>query len=83
MTVRAKFLCLSKREDIENIWDAGANSSKMKNVWSYKFTAVHSGSPENTAFFSATPSGQVDLACTKSDVFEPGKEYYLDFIPAE
>lgn len=50
-----------------------------------KLTAVYGDSPENKAFFAATPSGSVELAVVKEEVaaqFELGKEYYVDFTPA-
>jgi hypothetical protein len=42
--------------------------------------------PENKAFWSATPQGQVSLTVTNPDaaeIFELGKTYYVDFTPAE
>lgn len=48
--------------------------------------AVTSGSPENEQFFSYTPSGQVTLVVKNpgaSDQFVEGKEFYVDFTPAE
>ena len=73
--VRAKFTCIQV--------------TKYKSGWgdypfhfNYKFMAVSSGSEENKAFFAATPSGSVELSALKSDMFEVGKEYYLDFTPA-
>ena len=47
---------------------------------------VHSGSEENKTFWDATPAGTICLTITNPaarDRFEAGKEYYVDFTPAE
>ncbi|MCE9605048.1 MAG: hypothetical protein K8U03_09135 [Planctomycetia bacterium] len=46
------------------------------------------GNPEheNTKFWNYTPSGRIELGTVNpqaSDQFELGKEYYVDFTPAE
>lgn len=76
MTVRAKFKCISKTEDEGN---ETANIS---------FTAVYDPNPEseNGQFFKWTPSATLNmynLKGTARDAFEQGKEYYLDFTPAD
>lgn len=41
---------------------------------------------ENTKFWEATPTGSLTLGCVNlaaAEAFELGKEYYLDFTPAE
>jgi hypothetical protein len=51
-----------------------------------KLTAVYGDSPENKAFFAATPSGVVEMSVVKPEVaaaFELGKEYYVDFVPVD
>lgn len=66
--VRAKFKCDFKKENY------------------VAFSPVYSGSEENKKFFSATPGGQINLYVVNSDamkLFEMGKEYYIDFTPAE
>lgn len=72
-TVRAKFKCTSKTT---------ALNYRGQTIYSYKFNAVVDGSEENKSFFEATPSGSLELGTVKDDVFELGKEYYLDFTPA-
>ena len=40
---------------------------------------------ENTKFWKASPSGRLELGSVNksaTDVFELGKEYYVDFTPA-
>lgn len=71
-TTRCKFRCteVTKQEH----WD----KSKSDFLYRAKFTAVHDGSDENKSFFDATPSGLLEIAVYKQDVFVPGKEYYLD-----
>ncbi|HEV3118477.1 MAG TPA: hypothetical protein VGY58_15615 [Gemmataceae bacterium] len=80
MTTRCKFLCTAVK--------------KMKNQYAYgdpkapsflyeaAFSCVYGGSEENKRFFQYTPSGSLTIGVYKEDVFEPGKEYYLDITPA-
>ena len=74
MNVQAKFKCTSmtKQED----W-----SKKGPYQYSYKFSAVTSGSPENETFWKYTPSGTIDISAIRDDLFEVGKEYYVNFSP--
>jgi hypothetical protein len=77
MSVRAKFRCsgITKREH----WD----KSQAAFTYDAEFHAVTGGSEENKAFFAATPTGNLKLSTVRADLFEPGKDYYLDFTPAE
>lgn len=46
---------------------------------------VIEGSAENKKFFEYTPSGMISLGIDNEKAvgsFEEGKEYYVDFIPA-
>lgn len=50
------------------------------------FTPVYSGSPENEAFFKATPGGKIELFVVNEKAVEGlkvGGNYYVDFSPAE
>jgi hypothetical protein len=41
---------------------------------------------ENTKFWQATPTGSLQLTCANLaavEQFELGKEYYIDFVPAD
>lgn len=70
-SVRAKFKCTQKSED------SFAHSVIL--------TPVVGGSPENDAFYKATPGGDIKLTTVSksaSDSFEVGKEYYVDFAEA-
>ena len=71
-TVRAKFYCNTK---------AQMSSSPEPFIDNYKFSAVTSGSDENKKFWKWTPSGMIELSSIRDDIFEVGKEYYLDFTP--
>jgi len=45
--------------------------------------AVTGGSPENDKFFAASPGGSISLGILNAEAsahFEPGAEYYVDFI---
>jgi hypothetical protein len=72
LSVRAKFKCSSKT--------GHGDSSTVE------FVPVYSGSAENESFYKATPGGSINLQVVNkntADRFEVGKEYYIDFIPAE
>ncbi len=72
--VRCKFRCnaVSKR------LDSGYGKPPNRFIYTYEFSAVYSGSPENEKFFAYTPSGQLNVGAFKDNLFEPGNEYYLD-----
>jgi hypothetical protein len=74
-TGRAKFLCRSTTK----ISDGSGGFT-----WDYSFSAVYDPNPEseNGKFWKYTPTGSVSHNCVKADLFEPGKEYYLDFTAA-
>jgi hypothetical protein len=66
--VRAKFTCLNKTENTVH------------------FQVVHSGSEENEQFWKYTPAGEIHMHIDNEqarDRFEEGKQYYVDFTPAE
>ena len=78
MSVRAKFRCdginksLSGRDEITTI----------------VLNPVYSNDPnsENAQFWKYTPQGRVELGTINIEAakrFELGKEYYVDFTPAE
>jgi len=72
-TVRGKFKC-SEVAQVEG----GTNRVSLY--------PVVSGSEENKQFFKWSPGGKIELAVVNPDtaaLFEPGKEYYVDFTPAE
>lgn len=69
MTTRAKFKCT------------------MNEKGQIALTTVYDPNPEseNGRFFAATPSGSISLGVVNesaAELFEPGKEYYVDFSPA-
>lgn len=72
---RAKFTCIDK-----------THSTSDPSHGEVSLRAVHAGSPENESFFNATPFGSISLGILNPDAFaqfEPGKDYYVDFTPAE
>lgn len=71
---RAKFKCHSVEKRI------GFNGHPF--VYAAKMQVVYTDSEENKNFFAATPAGTIELSTVAQDVFEPGKEYYVDFILA-
>lgn len=73
--VRAKFKVLSvnKKDD------------DMINVEMWPVTACDDPSNENNLYWKWTPAGRVELISVNEQVgkfFQVGKEYYLDFVPA-
>jgi hypothetical protein len=47
---------------------------------------VTNGSEENKTFYKYTPGGKIELSVVDkktAELFEPGKEYYVDFSKAE
>ena len=78
-TVRCKFRCnaVSKRLDT-----GYQKPGQEKFLYTYEFSAVYDGSDENKRFFAYTPSGNLNVGSFKDDLFEPGKEYYLDLTLA-
>lgn len=65
------------------------NGVEMVEKRSLKFSPVYANSDpnhENSKFWDASPSGQVTLGTINPEAwaqFGLGKEYYLDFTPAE
>lgn len=73
---RAKFTCHYKVP----------NSDGSTTIHLHAMYGGTGGSPENEAFFKATPNGQISLHCANEQAaaqFEQGKHYYVDFTPAE
>lgn len=71
MTVRAKFRCNYKQTQ------PGSNY--------IAFSPVYTGSEENTAFFKATPGGEIRLFTVNDEaaaLFDLESEYYVDFSKA-
>jgi hypothetical protein len=81
MMTRAKFYCTSVLKTLQNAPDKDGKYS-LRTVFAYKFQVVSSGSEENKNYFASTPSGSIELSALREDLFEIGKEYYLDFTPA-
>lgn len=69
-TVRCKFRCNSMKQYLDG--------SKNKMLYSYEFSVVYNGSPENEMYFAYTPSGTLTIGAFNDKLFEPGKEYYID-----
>jgi len=74
MPVRCKFKCIGS-EKIEGYGD-------HKFHWNYRFSPVVGGSEENKSFFASTPSGEIKFQALAGELFEVGKEYYIDLTPA-
>ena len=70
-TTRCKFVCNKVTKQL------GFNGHPF--VYGAEFGVVYGNSEENKKFFAATPSGNLTVGTAAQDVFEVGKEYYLDF----
>lgn len=80
MSVRAKFFCSQKGE----VASAPGTSDHNKNV-NIVLNPVNGKSEENEQFFKYTPSGRIEISVVNPSAaaqFEVGKEYYIDFTPA-
>lgn len=73
--VKAKFMCSHISDDPER---------QQKTVTFYPVT---SGCEENKSFSKYTPGGNIQMIISYEtpacDAFEAGKEYFVDFTPAE
>lgn len=74
MASRCKVKCT---EVVKQLW------GDKQIVYSSKLVPVYGDSPENKAFYAATPGGQLSLATTSNEHFEVGKDYYVDFTPVD
>lgn len=71
--VRAKFT-------VQSVEKFGYGGEKAK------LTAVYSGTPEDNQFAKATPSGAIEIHIDNpaaQGFLQPGKNFYVDFSPAE
>jgi len=87
MTVRAKFACTAKivRPSSQEGFDeeAALSFSAVCGNFNAEGEDEH---PENRIFGKWTPSASLTMTIRNKvayDQFEQGKEYYLDFTPAE
>ena len=75
MSARAKFHCFDKDRDPT---DPSRGSVCLE--------VVYTGSADNDRFFNLRPTGSILIATLNPeafDLFEQGKDYYVDFTPAE
>ncbi len=47
-------------------------------LYTAEFYAVTDGSEENKKFFAWTPSGSLKVGTYREDLFQPGRDYYVD-----
>ncbi len=80
MPTRCKVYCSNTGESIGSARQEDG-SYKPGKLFNATFFPVVSGSEENKTFFSATPTGKIELS-TLTGKFEAGKEYYLDITEA-
>lgn len=76
-TVRCKFRCVAIAQTEH--WDRQHGHY----LHTASFAAADKDkSPENRAFFEATPTVNVQIGTMKADHFSVGREYYVDFTEA-
>lgn len=78
MSVRAKFKVQSILTSAK--WNGTGTMGTVK------LSPVTGGSPENAKFYEATPGGQIELGTVNEEAlaqFVIGKEFYVDFTPAD
>ena len=78
MAVRAKFQCSSV---VPTPSDSPAYTCKTVHLH-----AVYGDGKANESWSKATPNGSLSMTITNPDAlsqFVPGKEYFLDFTPAD
>lgn len=93
--IRAKFKVDSKKETLTNQHYNGVNTQcKLVTVELTPVSCTYEkgtdgswliSESENTKFWKASPSGKLDLGCINleaANALELGKEYYIDFTPA-
>lgn len=79
---RAKFYVQSKKEFADFSGMVGATEVVL-------FPVTHdlqNPESENKRFWTATPNGKITMTITNAeaaDTFEMGKQYYVDFTPAD
>lgn len=78
---RAKFKCNSIKKYLSTVWNGGKPEQGV--LYAFEFQAVTGNSEENESFFASTPTGNISISAIRDDLFEPGREYYVDFTPAE
>lgn len=70
----------------DNLETVEMRTVMMSPVYANDSPTVYARNHENTKFWSATPSGTVELAMINPEAWEHfklGREYYLDFSPCE
>jgi hypothetical protein len=84
--IRAKFTVNSMETTLITRLEDG--EWKPCPIYTVKLSAVNGQkeNSENKKFWEASPNGQISLSMIKKDVAEKlelGKEYYIDFTPAD
>jgi hypothetical protein len=87
MSVRAKFVVqgITITKD-DTSWHYATGNSEPMDVYSVTLYPVTGGGDENKEFFASTPNGKIELNILNEEAaqaFKKGKEYYVDFTPAE
>lgn len=92
MTIRAKFRCTSVEQssaapvEVQR-YAPGGGEPTTRLAWprTYRFMAMYDPSvPEDQRYAQSTPSGSLQMQVDNpAVVFEPGRDYYLDFTPVD
>lgn len=79
MTVRAKFQCLEIKH--HHVPGSDAQSVHVE----VRLVPVYGNGKDNASWSKYTPSGELKMTITNppaAEAFDIGKEYFLDFTPA-
>lgn len=86
MSVRAKFQVNTISAPRQATRFHGNGKTTQEDVIDISLYPVTTGSDENKEFYANTPGGSIQLQTVNLEAakqFEQGKEYYIDFTPAE
>ncbi len=78
--IRCQFRCVTVTRSVSKSQDPDLYGRTHDRVG---LRPVTEGSRENREFFADTPAGVIELDLVLPDLFEPGKDYFVDFIRAE
>lgn len=80
--VRCKFECVAVTARRGSVWNEDGSHAGSGILHEAEFQVVTGGGDENKKFFASTPGGILRVTAVRSDLFTPGKQYYLDITEA-
>lgn len=87
MAVRCKMHLHSRTSRLMSVYNRETQHSDMKETQSFEFSVVTSqDTPEDKAFFLATPTGRLEIGVVNPEVVKHlkiGKDYFITITEAE